>query len=110
MNSIYIPLVNSVAPIFCIFWHKSAKVPYYIYAKVVSKEAVQNSNSISLRTNFSNIALTHKFYLRWMIHTYFLKMDANDGFYIHKPVGKPVQLPVFGVINHQQSAGNNHSG
>ncbi len=75
-------LAGEVAPLFNFTKNISAG-PYYIYAKGVSKEAVQNSNFISLRANFTNIELSDKYYLRWMIQAYHLKMDANDGFYIN---------------------------
>lgn len=75
-------VASELAPVY--FLTKSISAgPYYIYAKGVTKEAVQNSNFISLRVNFSNIQVTDKYFLRWMMQGYYLKMDANDGFYVN---------------------------
>lgn len=75
-------LAGEFAPLFFITKEISAG-PYYIYAKGVSDGAVQNSNFISFRINFSNIELSEKNYLRLMAQAYFLKMDENDGFYLN---------------------------
>lgn len=75
-------LAGDIAPVFFLTKNISAG-PYYLYAKGVSKEAVQNSNFISLRVNFSNITLTENLYIRWMAQGYYLKMDDKDGFYVN---------------------------
>lgn len=57
--------------------------PYYIYARGLEKDIVRNSNFVSFRVNFSNINLSEKYFIRLMAQTYYLKMDANDGFYVN---------------------------
>ena len=89
-------VAGEFAPVF--FFTKNISAgPYYLYAKGVSKEAVQNSNFISLRINFSNIQVTDKFYIRWMAQGYYLKMDANDGFYVNSTLALNRQNFPFSV-------------
>lgn len=57
--------------------------PYYIYARGLEKDIIQNSNFISFRVNFTNISLTEKYFMRIMAQTYYLKLDVNDGFYVN---------------------------
>lgn len=57
--------------------------PHYIHSRGLEKDIVQHSNFISFRATFTNIKLTENFYMRWMMQAYYLKMDANDGFYIN---------------------------
>lgn len=57
--------------------------PYYIYSRGVDEEAVRNSNFITMMANFSSINLSGNMFLRLMAQAYFLKMDANDGFYVN---------------------------
>jgi hypothetical protein len=57
--------------------------PYYIYSRGLEKDIVQNSNFFSLRMNLSKITLTPDLYLRWIAQAYYLKMDANDGYYVN---------------------------
>jgi hypothetical protein len=57
--------------------------PYYIYAYCPEKDMVRNSNFISFRTNFSNINLSDKYFMRLMAQTYYLRLDADDGFYVN---------------------------
>ena len=75
-------LAGEIAPAF--FIAKNINFgPYYIYANGITDGAVQNSHFISLRANFTKINISEKYFLRWMAQTYYLKMDANDGFYIN---------------------------
>lgn len=57
--------------------------PYYIFSRGVDNDAVRTSNFISFIANFSDISLSEKLYSNLMTQVYFLKMDANDGFYIN---------------------------
>lgn len=75
-------LAGEIAPVF--FIAKNINIgPYYIYANGITDGAVQNSHFISLRANFTNINISEKYFLKWMAQSYYLKMDANDGFYIN---------------------------
>lgn len=75
-------LAGEIAPVF--FVAKNISIgPYYIYARGLDKDAVQNSNFISLRANFSIINLTDKYFMKLMAQAYYLKLDANDGSYVN---------------------------
>jgi len=54
---------------------------YYQYGHALEKELAKNTNFISLRSSFSNIALFKNIYMRFNPQLYYLKMDAKDGFY-----------------------------
>ena len=60
--------------------------PYYIYARGLEKDIIQNSNFISFRTNFSSINLSDKYFMRLMAQAYYLKLDADDGFYMNSSI------------------------
>lgn len=75
-------LAGELAPVFSITKNISIG-PYYLYANGVTPGAVKNSNFISLRTNFSRISLSDKYFMRLMAQAYYLQMDTNDGYYIN---------------------------
>jgi hypothetical protein len=75
-------LAAEIAPVFYVTKNISIG-PYYIYSRGVDKDAVRNSNFITLMTNFSSINLSENTFLRLLAQAYYLKMDANDGFYIN---------------------------
>lgn len=75
-------LAGEIAPVFRVAKNISIG-PYYIYSRGVDENAVRNSNFITLMANFSSINLSDNTFLRLMAQAYFLKMDANDGFYIN---------------------------
>jgi hypothetical protein len=75
-------LALEIAPVF--FFTKNINAgPYYINARGVSDGTVQNSNFISFRVNCLNISLNDNYFMRWMAQTYYLKLDATDGFYLN---------------------------
>jgi len=57
--------------------------PYYIHAWGLENDITQNSDFIAFRVNFSNISLTDKFFMNLMVQPYYLKLDAEDGFYVN---------------------------
>jgi hypothetical protein len=57
--------------------------PYYMYVYGIEKNAIKNTQYISLRTAFSNIKLSDQFFLGFNPSVYFLKMDKNSGFYFN---------------------------
>lgn len=75
-------LAGEIAPVFFVAKNISLG-PYYIYAHGLDKDAVKNSNFISFRANFSSINLTDKYFMKLMAQAYYLKLDANDGFYVN---------------------------
>jgi hypothetical protein len=74
-------IAGDISPLFFITKNISAG-PYYIYSRGVNEDAVQNSNFISFRMNVTGINLTDSYFMHMMAQAYYLKMDANDGFYI----------------------------
>ena len=75
-------LAGELSPVFKVGKNISMG-PYYIYARGMEKDIVQNSNFISFRANFSNINLSDNYFVRLMAQAYYLKLDANDGFYVN---------------------------
>lgn len=75
-------LAGELTPVFKVAKNVSLG-PYYIYARGLEKDIVRNSNFISFRINFSNINLSEKYFMRLMAQTYYLKLDADDGFYVN---------------------------
>jgi hypothetical protein len=57
--------------------------PYYIYAYCPEADMVKHSNFISMKANFSNINLSNNYFMRLMAQAYYLKLDAEDGFYVN---------------------------
>jgi len=55
---------------------------YYLYGHGFQDNAVQNSHFLTLNSNFSNIRLSEKFYMKFYPQVYYLWMDKEDGFYI----------------------------
>lgn len=55
---------------------------YYLYGHGFQTTATQNSHFLTLNSNFSNIRLSEKFYLKFNPQVYYLRMDKEDGFYI----------------------------
>jgi len=55
---------------------------YYLIGHGFQSNAVQNSHFLTLNTNFSHIRLSEKFYMKFHPQLYYLKMDAEDGFYV----------------------------
>jgi hypothetical protein len=73
---------GEVAPVFKV--GKNINLgPYYIHAWGLEKDITQNSDFIAFRVNFSSINLTDKFFMKWVIQPYYLKLDSEDGYYIN---------------------------
>ena len=75
-------LAGELAPVFKVGKNISLG-PYYIYAHGMEKDIVKSSNFISFRANFSNINLSDNYFMRLMAQAYYLKLDADDGFYVN---------------------------
>lgn len=75
-------IAGELAPVFKVGKNTSLG-PYYIYARGLEKDIARNSNFISFRVNISSMSLTDKYFMRLMAQTYYLKIDASDGFYIN---------------------------
>jgi hypothetical protein len=55
---------------------------YYLYGHGFQNTATQNTHFVTLNSFFSNIRLSEKFYMKFYPQVYYLRMDAEDGFYI----------------------------
>jgi hypothetical protein len=73
-------LAGEIAP--NIFIAKNTSIGmYYLFAHGVEKDATQYTHYITANANFSRIAVSRQFYLRFNPQFYYLKMDKADGFY-----------------------------
>jgi len=57
--------------------------PYYLHAWGMEKDITQNSDFIAFKVNLSNLNLNDKFFMKLMAQAYYLKLDAEDGFYLN---------------------------
>ena len=55
---------------------------YYLYSHGLDAGTIGNTHFITFNTNFSNIKITDQFFMRFNPQFYYLKLDAQDGFYI----------------------------
>jgi hypothetical protein len=55
---------------------------YYLYSHGIDRQAVRNTNFITLNSNFSNIKLGKELYARFIPQVYYLKQDKHDGLYV----------------------------
>jgi hypothetical protein len=55
---------------------------YYLYSHGLDAGTIGNTHFITLNTNFSNIKLPKGFFMRINPQFYYLKLDAQDGFYV----------------------------
>lgn len=54
---------------------------YYLYSHGLQEDAAKNIHFLTINSNFSHIPLSKKFFIKFNPQLYYLKMDANDGFY-----------------------------
>lgn len=54
---------------------------YYLYAHGLDAGTIRNSNFLTFNVSFSNIKLSKQIYMRIFPQIYYLKLDAEDGFY-----------------------------
>jgi hypothetical protein len=57
--------------------------PYWMYSYGVEKNAIKNTNLIGLRANLTNVKLSDQYAFRFTSMAYFLKMDADHGYYFN---------------------------
>lgn len=55
---------------------------YYLYSHGIDRDAVRNTNFITLNSNFSHISFGKKVYAKFNPQVYYLKQDSHDGFYL----------------------------
>jgi hypothetical protein len=73
-------LAGEIVPTYTITKNISVGM-YYLPSIGLQDDGVKYTNYLGLRFYFSNIRLSDKFYMRFNPQIYYLKMDANDGFY-----------------------------
>ena len=54
---------------------------YYLYSHGIDPGTTNNTHFVTLNSTFSNIKITNQLFCRVTPQVYYLKMDANDGFY-----------------------------
>src|SRR6476620_3549213 len=54
---------------------------YYLYSHGLDAGTIGNTHFLTFNTNFANIRLSNKFFMRINPQLYYLKLDAQDGFY-----------------------------
>ena len=75
---------------------------YYLYSHGLDAGTIKNTNFITLNANFANIRLSNQFFMRINPQFFYLKLDAEDGFYITSSftlAKKNFPLYVSSVIN-----------
>jgi hypothetical protein len=55
---------------------------YYLYSRGIDKDAIKNTQLISVNCNFSNIRLSDQFFMRITPQAYYLTQIQYDGFYV----------------------------
>jgi hypothetical protein len=86
---------------------------FYLYAHGIEEDAAKNTHFISLRTSFSNIKLSNKYYLKFNPQVFYLNTAKKEGFYAssgltlakqHFPlsistmVNKPLKTDIAGKV------------
>lgn len=54
---------------------------YYLYSHGLDAGTIGNTHFITLNTNFSHIKISDQYFLRFNPQLYYLKLDAQDGYY-----------------------------
>ena len=75
---------------------------YYLYSHGLDKGTIGNTHFITLNTNFSNIKLTDQFFIKFNPQFYYLKLDAEDGFFFTSTLTvakRNFPLSISGTIN-----------
>jgi hypothetical protein len=75
---------------------------YYLYSHGIDAGTIKNTHFITLNTNFSNIKLSDQFFIKANPQLYYLKLDAEDGFYFTSSfivAKKNFPLSVSAIIN-----------
>ena len=54
---------------------------YYLYSYGVEKDVTKNTHYLALRSSFSNLKLSHQYFMGFTPQFYYLKLDKQDGLY-----------------------------
>jgi hypothetical protein len=80
---------------------------YYLYSHGLDAGTIKNTNFVTINVNFANIKLSKQFFMRINPQVYYLKLDAQDGFYFTSSftlAKKNFPLFVSSIINKQISS------
>jgi hypothetical protein len=75
---------------------------YYLYSHGLDAGTIGNTDFVTFNTNFSNIKITDQFFIGFNPQFYYLKLDAEDGFYFTSTLTvakKNFPLSVSSTIN-----------
>jgi hypothetical protein len=75
---------------------------YYLYSHGIDAGTIKNTHFITLNTNFSNIKLSDQFFMKFNPQFYYLKLDAQDGFFFTSTLTvakRNFPLSVSAIIN-----------
>jgi hypothetical protein len=75
---------------------------YYLYSHGLDAGTIGNTHFITFNTNFSNIKITDRFFMKFNPQLYYLELDAQHGFYFTSLLTlakKNFPLSVSGIIN-----------
>lgn len=75
---------------------------YYLYGHGFEQSMPDNVHYLSFNSNFSDIGLTNGFYLNFRPQLYYLRIDANDGFYFTLTTtlsNRNIPLSISSVVN-----------
>lgn len=75
-------LATEVVPNYIISKNMTLGV-YYLYSHGIDKEAVKNTQFITLNTSISNIKVSNSLRMKMSPQFYYLKMNDKDGFYMN---------------------------
>ena len=73
-------LATEISPNYYITKNISVGV-YYLHSSGLDETAIKNTHFVTINSNFSNIRLSEKFYMKFNPQVFYLKMDDVDGFY-----------------------------
>lgn len=80
--AVYRYLAGELSPVYILSKNVSVGA-YYLYSRGIEKVLTRNTNMIALRSNFSNIKISEKFYLGFYPQVYYLRMDKTQGSYFN---------------------------
>lgn len=75
---------------------------YYLYSHGLQEDAAKNIHFLTINSNFSHIPVSKKFFIKFNPQLYYLKMDANDGFYFTSSLvlaKKDFPLAIQAIVN-----------
>ena len=87
---------------------KSSVGIYYLYSHGLDAGTIGNTHFITLNANFSNIKITDQFFINVNPQLYYLRLDAQDGFYFTSSLTvakKNFPISVSGIINKKIHSG-----